>query len=156
LRLRVAAAAMIGLALLTALALFISIGPDPSAVPTAEAVAGRVMSPYCTGLLVADCPTRQSAELRSHIEEKVELGWTNRQIDQWLVVNYGEQVLGRPRTMVSWIVPIGAVMIGLVALGSVLVRRKPFPVSEAGAQIAQEERDRVTADLGRYTRDTTE
>lgn len=155
-RLRIAAAAMIGLALLTALALFMSIGPDPNAVPTAEAVARRAMSPYCTGLLVADCPTRQSAELRSHIEEKVELGWTNRQIDQWLVANYGEQVLARPRTMVSWIVPVGAAMIGLVALGAVLIRRKPLPAGAAGEQIAREDRDRVTADLGRYTRDTTE
>jgi cytochrome c-type biogenesis protein CcmH/NrfF len=94
--------------------------------------------------------------LRSHIEEKVELSWTNRQIDQWLVANYGEQVLGRPRGMVSWIVPIGAVTIGLVALGSVLIRRKQLPVSAPGAQITQEDRDRVTADLGRYTRDTTE
>lgn len=151
-----AAAAMIGLALLTALALFMSIGPDPNAVPTAEAVAGRVMSPYCTGLLVTDCPTRQSAELRSHIEEKVELGWTNRQIDRWLVANYGEQVLGRPRGIVSWIVPIGAATIGLVVLGSVLIRRKPLPASAPGPQISREERDRVTADLGRYARDTTE
>ena len=147
---------MIGLALLTALALFMSMGPDPNEVSKAEAVAGRVMSPYCTGLLVADCPTRQSAELRSHIEEKVELGWTNRQIDQWLVANYGEQVLARPRGVVSWIVPIGAAAIGLVALGSVLIRRKPLPAGAAGPQIAREERDRVTADLDSYAEDTTE
>lgn len=155
-RLRTAAAAMIGLALLTALFLVMSMGPDPNAVPNPESVAARIMSPYCTGLVVADCPTRQSAELRSHIEDKVEMGWTNRQIDRWLVDNYGEQVLGRPRGNASWLVPLAAAMIGLIVVGSILMRRRSAPAGVVDEEVGPEEHDRVRADLDRYARGTTE
>ncbi len=154
--LRIAAAAMIGLALLIALFLFMSMGPNPEAVPTEEAVAARIMSPYCPGLVVADCPTRQSAELRSHIDDRIDMGWTNAEIDRWLVANYGEQILGRPRGISSWLVPLAAAVVGAAVLGYILIRRAPVPSAPAELKIAPEEQNRVRADLDRYAKGATE
>lgn len=155
-RLRIVAAGMLAFALLLALVLVMSSGPNPNAMPSTEEVAERIMSPYCTGLLVAECPTRQSAELRSRIDEKVKMAWTNRQIDEWLVANYGEQILGRPRGVVSWIVPLGAAVFGLVVLISILRRRKQAPESLPEEKVDAAVSKRVKADLERFAGEVTE
>lgn len=97
-------------------------GPDPGAVPTETQVSERTMSPFCPGLTVSECPSSQSAELRTRIAGKVGAGWTNRRIDEWLVEDYGEAVLARPRDPFAYLVPIGVVLAGL-ALVVVLITR---------------------------------
>lgn len=95
---------------------------DPKAVPTASEVAARVMSPFCPGLSLDECPSGQSADLRAQIEDRVAGGATNSEIDRWLIENYGESVLARPPHAVSWMVPAAFVIAGLGAV-SFLVSR---------------------------------
>lgn len=104
-----AIAALIGL-------VFFAGRPDPDAVPAPSEVAGRVMSPFCPGLSLDECPSSQAGDLRAKIKARVEQGATNREIDRWLVENYGESVLGRPPQALSWVVPAGFVMVGLAVL----------------------------------------
>jgi cytochrome c-type biogenesis protein CcmH len=148
-------------------------GPDPNAVPTAEAVEGRVMSTWCPGLTLAECPSGQASALRQKIAARVADGWTNRRIDAWLVDNYGEEVLGRPRSAAAFLVPAAAVLGGGLAVAFV-VRRRPGPGSspaspssppsslppspEPGAGPAQTDayRKRLEADLRRFAGEATE
>ncbi len=143
-------------AVILAAFLMVSAGPDPNAIPTADEVSKRTMSPYCEGLLLSDCPTSDSARLRSRISQKVSSGWTNSQIDSWLVANYGEQVLGKPSQIVSWLGPLAAIGAGLGALGVLLWKwsTKISPPSEPG--VTEEERLRVNEDLKQFARGATE
>lgn len=100
-------------------------GPNPGAVPTATQVDERTMSPFCTGLTLAACPSSQAIELRATIATMVSQGKTNRQIDAFLLANYPATVLGAPRNPLAWVVPAGAVLAGLLVVGIVLLRHLP-------------------------------
>ena len=136
--------------------LILSAGPNPNAIPTAHEVSQRTMSPYCEGLLLSDCPSTDSARLRSRIAEKVESGWTNSQIDSWLVANYGEQVLGKPSQFVSWLGPLIGIGAGLGALAFFLRKWSPKIEPRSAAAVTEEERLRVSEDLERFARGATE
>jgi cytochrome c-type biogenesis protein CcmH len=139
-------------------------GPDPGATPTAQAVEARVMSSWCPGLTLAECPSVQAGDLRREIAAKVAAGWTNERIDAWLVANYGESVLGRPRGVAAFLVPAVAFLAGGVAVALVLRTRRrgagPGPADpgppppESGAVAAY--RDRLDAELRRFAGEATE
>jgi cytochrome c-type biogenesis protein CcmH/NrfF len=129
-------------------------GPDPDAIPTSPQVQDRLMSPFCPGLTVAECPSGQSAALRRRIDAMVASGRTNREIDAWAVANYGETVLGRPRGILAWLAPAAIVLGGL---GLVLMRLQRQPRSspapaEPETPIPPEHRDRLLAELRSFAR----
>jgi cytochrome c-type biogenesis protein CcmH/NrfF len=142
-----AAAAALG-ALVTVVAL--GSAPDPNSVASAEAVAGRMMSPFCPGLTLEECPSQQAAELRSQIAAKVRAGATNREIDDWIVANYGESALARPRTVMAWLAPALAAGLGLLALLSLLRRRRPPEPQGALPEISEADRAKVRQDMTEF------
>jgi cytochrome c-type biogenesis protein CcmH len=149
----IAAAAGLG-ALIAALA--ISSGPDPNSVPTPEAVAGRITSPFCPGLTLEECPSQQAAELRNQIEAKVRSGATNREIDEWVVANYGESAMARPRESMAWLAPAVAAGLGLLAL-LYLPRRRPSPEPQgAPPEISESDRARIRRDMTEFLRGANE
>lgn len=118
------------------------------------------MSPFCPGLTLEECPSNQSAMLRDQIKERVARGSTNRQIDEWLVAEYGESVLARPKGAVPWLVPAVLLAGGAGGLLYALSRRKapptehpPVSVSSSSAPTAAE-RSRLAEDLGRFAEGT--
>lgn len=146
---------LIAIVVLGLAAFLVSIGTDPSAVPTSAEVASRTMSPYCPGLTLEECPHSQSAVLRAKIEQKVKEGQTNREIDAWLVSNYGRTVLGKPSGLWPLLVPLIFVISGMVIVGFVLPKRlhreretdrAPDPTSE--------ERTRLASELKRFAEGT--
>ena len=80
--------------------------PEPGATPTPQEVYERTMSPFCPGITLAECTTRQSAALKQEISAKISRSWTNTRIDSWLVLTYGRDVLGRPRGLAIWLAPL--------------------------------------------------
>ncbi|MGH2721471.1 MAG: cytochrome c-type biogenesis protein [Actinomycetota bacterium] len=160
---RVGAAALL-VALVAAVALAAR-GPDPGATPTPHAVEARVMSSWCPGLTLAECPSAQAGDLRREIAGKVAAGWTNERIDAWLVANYGEGILGRPRGMAAFLVPAAAILAGGVVVALVLRRRRPRgadptpaepvpPPQEPGAGTVY--RERLDEELRRFAGEATE
>lgn len=160
---------------LAAAAVISARGPDPNAIPTAEAVEGRVMSTWCPGLTLAECPSGQASTLRQKIAARVADGWTNRRIDAWLVANYGEGVLGRPRSAAAFLLPAAAVVGGGVVVALFLGRRprpapgsrsssssssspEPGSVPGSGPEGGQTDayRERLEADLRRFAGEATE
>jgi len=145
----VGAAAMMGLAGAR--------GPDPDAIPTSAEAQDRIMSPFCPGLTVSECPSRESASLRRTVNAMVASGRTNREIDAWVVANYGEAALGRPRSLIAWIVPAAAVLGGLaIVLGRLTGRRPPAtePPGEPMDPISPELQDRLAQELRSFSGDT--
>jgi cytochrome c-type biogenesis protein CcmH/NrfF len=154
----VAVAALVLLAVATGLSA--ARGPDPNAVPTAQQVDDRTMSPFCAGLTLAACPSSEAFQLRATIAGMVSGGRTNRQIDSFLLANYPKTVIGAPRSLVAWLVPAAAVMAGLAVVAVVAFRRRGGPDAgqpgEPLPPIAPGDRARLAADLRHFAQGTSE
>jgi cytochrome c-type biogenesis protein CcmH len=130
-------------------------GPAAAASPQeiADDVARAVMSPFCPGLTLHDCPSDSAVRLRERIEEWARAGASESSILRRLENEFGPSILAAPpRTGAGWLVwlaPAAALVAGgCIALG--LARRwsgrragAPAPSPSATA----EERARLDAEL---------
>lgn len=57
----------------------------------------ELMSPYCPGRTLADCPSSQADELRLWIYQQEQQGRTRNEVEQDLLDRFGEKMLGAPR-----------------------------------------------------------
>ena len=154
----VAVAALVLLAVATGLSA--ARGPNPDAVPTAQQVDERTMSPFCVGLTLAACPSSEALQLRATIAGMVAGGRTNRQIDSFLLANYPKTVIGAPRSPVAWLVPAAAVIAGLAVVVVVAFRRRGGPGTGQPAEVLPPippvDSTRLAADLRRFAQGTSE
>ena len=150
---------LLGIAALVLVALVAGLiayrGPDPSAVPSAQAVYDRTESPFCTGLTLAACPSSQAVELRARIATMVSQRQTNRQIDAYLTSNYPSRILGT-HSPVAWLIPALAVLIGLAVIAGVMLRRPNPSVEPPLPAIAPADHARLAADLRRFAEGVSE
>lgn len=156
----VAVAALVLVAALAGLAA--ARGPDPNAVPSAAQVDERTMSPFCTGLTLAACPSLEALQLRGTIATMVAQGRTNHEIDAFLLANYPRTVIGAPRNPFAWLVPAAAVLAGLAVVVFVALRRWAAPGEPGGAPaappppLAPGDEARLAADLRRFAEGRSE
>lgn len=145
-----------GLAMLAAALALGARGPDSDANPTPEEVAARTMSPFCPGLTLAECPSSQSAQLRDRIAEMVDDGWTNRQIDAWLLDSYGEAAMARPRGPLAFVVPISIVLAGGIVVTLMILRwgRTRDGIVDPETAITSRERERLNLELKAFSEGT--
>ena len=94
--------------------------------PEAREIFRTVMSPFCPGLTLADCPSPAAYELRDEIRARIDAGEAPEVILDELVAEYGQEILGNPsgtplgRLAVA--IPVAVAL--LAALGAaVFVRR---------------------------------
>jgi cytochrome c-type biogenesis protein CcmH/NrfF len=99
---------------------------SPAAPPTAAEAAAEVqaralftevMSPFCPGLTLADCPSPNAFTMRGDIERRLKNGESRQAIVDELVRTYGAQILADPSDT-----PIGSIVWGV-----------PFAVSALAA-----------------------
>jgi cytochrome c-type biogenesis protein CcmH/NrfF len=102
-----------------------------------------VMSPFCPGLTLADCPSPAAFELRKSLSARLARGESRDAVVGELVTQYGPQILADPSDTpigrVVWGVPIAASL--LAALGVVLRRWGHTRLTEAAAAPAPATRD---------------
>jgi cytochrome c-type biogenesis protein CcmH/NrfF len=97
-------------------------GAQDSPNEVASRVSQEVMSPFCDGVTLHDCPSQQADELRLEIASWARAGLTEDQILMRLEDRYGSVISGTPGNPLAWFVPFAAVAAG-VALVTVLARR---------------------------------
>jgi cytochrome c-type biogenesis protein CcmH len=72
-------------------------------------VAKMLYCPVCENIPLDVCPTQACIQWRGVIREKLGEGWTDQQILDYFVTQYGERVLARPSTrglnILVWIIP---------------------------------------------------
>ncbi|MGN6359938.1 MAG: cytochrome c-type biogenesis protein, partial [Thermomicrobiales bacterium] len=89
-----------------------------------RAIAKQLRCPVCTGETVADSNAEVSVQMRGIIREKLQQGETPDQIKAYFVARYGESILAEPPargfTLGVWLMPILALIVGLVIVGAVL------------------------------------
>ena len=86
-----------------------------SAQAEAQVLFREVMSPFCPGLTLADCPSPNAFDLRKDIQARLERGESRESIVDALVSQYGTELLSDPSDT-----PIGRVVWGVPFLLAVL------------------------------------
>ena len=61
-----------------------------------NALAKELYCPVCENISLDVCPTTACSRWRELIREKMAAGWSNEQIKQYLVLQYGDRVLAEP------------------------------------------------------------
>jgi cytochrome c-type biogenesis protein CcmH/NrfF len=115
---------------------------------------GQVMCPTChTTLAMSDAPAAQ--RIRLFIAKKIDACWTNQQIEDALVANYGQGILAAPShkgfDLLAWWLPI----VGVLAGGIILAvgvwrwsrRKEPEEPDEPEESGLDEETERRLDDL---------
>jgi len=97
-----------------------------------NAVAKQLYCPVCENTPLDVCPTQACAQWRATIKEKLIAGWSEQQIKDYFVQQYGERVLAQPSTrglnVLVWVLPPIGFLIGAAALAYYLQQlRNPAP-----------------------------
>ncbi len=77
----------------------------------ANEIYNSLLSPFCPGRLIANCPSSQATDLRNQIRNQLEAGATKDEVIDELYAIWGEEVLGGRRGPLSYGVPIGVILL---------------------------------------------
>jgi cytochrome c-type biogenesis protein CcmH/NrfF len=112
--------------------LFMSMMAPPTALlaqsidQQAGALAHRLMSPYCPGLLLSDCRSEGARELRTEILQRMQAGEEADSIESDLVTRFGPSIRTEPAFngigLIAWLSPFVFAIGGLVVLTRVVRR----------------------------------
>jgi cytochrome c-type biogenesis protein CcmH/NrfF len=91
---------------------------SPAVEREASKIFNSTMSPFCPGLLIANCPSPGAAELKDQVREALATGITPDSIRAELLAVYGEEIRATPAAsgigLVAWVVPgLGLLVAGV-------------------------------------------
>jgi cytochrome c-type biogenesis protein CcmH/NrfF len=119
---------------------------------TANDIAREMVSPYCEGITLHDCPSDASRKLRARIAGWAEAGMSKDDIWEQLESEFGTDIRATPSTdgagLWAWVIPIVATL-GAVGLAVVLTKRwarRKQPVTET-PPVTAEQRQRLDVEL---------
>jgi len=99
-----------------------------------NAIAKQLYCPVCENIPLDVCPTTACAQWRELIREKLAEGWTEQQIKDYFVSQYGARVLGTPPARgINWLVylvPPIAILAGAYVLYNAFRSWKKPPGAE--------------------------
>lgn len=103
----------------------LSPGPVAPRYPVeVEAQASRIfhslMSPFCPGLLIANCPSPGAAELKDRVRDLLAAGITPDSVQRLLYAVYGDELRASPPArgfgLLAWLAPGLALLGGCIGL----------------------------------------
>ena len=88
--------------------------------PSADAIETKLVCPVCHETL-DQSTSLQAEEMKAEIRRRIAQGWTEKQILDEMVANFGPGVLSTPAKhgfdLLAWVLPIGGATAGVVVLG---------------------------------------
>ena len=139
------------------LVLFVAACGAPLAVSPlerrAQAIDRSLICPICPGETIDQSQVELAKQMRAVVREKLALGWTSNQIQQFFVERYGAGVLAAPPRrgfdLVAWVVPPVAVLVGIVGLWLALrsLRGRSTDTPQPSANDANESLDQYLAQV---------
>ena len=133
-------------------------GAAPAARATEEswghALAREIMSPFCPGRALSDCPSPQAQTLRAWILVQAAAGRSHEEVLAELLERYGDQILAAPRArgfgLTAYAIPIGVFLAGGAIVWLFLSRRtrqaragpRPAPLPAELERLVDEEFER--------------
>jgi len=125
--------------------------PAPVTDNDINRVAHQLYCPVCENTPLDVCPTQACAQWRATIGDKLAAGWSDQQILDYFVAQYGERVLARPSThglnVLVWVIPPLLVLGGAAVLWRFLRQVRPTPVAVPPAAGGDEYADRLEQEL---------
>jgi cytochrome c-type biogenesis protein CcmH len=80
-------------------------------------VAKNLYCPVCPNTPLDVCETKACEDWRAQIRDQLTEGWSDQQVIDYFVAQYGERVLAEPQrkgfTSLVWFLPLVAVLLGL-------------------------------------------
>jgi cytochrome c-type biogenesis protein CcmH/NrfF len=142
-----------------ALALTLALAGAAAAEPRgwAQDLANELMSPYCPGRTLAECPSDQAQTLRMWLVVQEANGRDPDEVMEELIGRYGEQMRGAPRArgfgLAAYVLPVLAFVAGGLLLALVLrrhtLRPRQAPAAAAVRPIDPEVERLVDEELAR-------
>lgn len=87
-------------------------------------VAKKLYCPVSPNTPLDVCTTQACKDWRGQIREQLSSGWTDKQVMDYFVQQYGERVLAEPErggfTSLVWMLPVLVVLIGLILVWLIL------------------------------------
>jgi cytochrome c-type biogenesis protein CcmH/NrfF len=109
------------------------------------AMAHDLMSPYCPGRTLAECPSPQATELRFWILTQAAAGASEAEVNAMLTDRFGDVLLAAPRAegwgLAAYVIPIAFFLIG----GPVVVLVIRRLVAGGGSKAPPEAESKVAA-----------
>ena len=129
---------LLGIVVLASLAI-VSAAYAQNRVPTDNdvlRVAKQLYCPVCPNTPLDVCETKACEDWRAQIRDQLSEGWTDQQIIDYFVAQYGQRVLAEPQrkgfTSLVWFLPVIVVLVGLGIVYEILRnwrKQKPAPVA---------------------------
>ncbi len=111
--------------------------PSPITDNDVNRVAHQLYCPVCESIPLDVCPTQACIQWRATIREKLTAGWSDQQIIDYFVAQYGERVLARPSThglnVLVWVIPPVLLLGGAGVLWRILRQMQQAKASAAPA-----------------------
>ena len=129
--------------------------PQPQDLhPEAREAISKIRSPFCPGLMLEVCPTRQAQALRDSIQAGAETGLSADSLLEMVVAAHGEEYRAFPKSsgagLLAWLMPPAALLVGL-GLVVVALRRLMGPRSRAADEgLTEQEMERLQAALTEF------
>jgi cytochrome c-type biogenesis protein CcmH/NrfF len=121
----------------------------------ANDISRNIMSPYCPGVTLHDCPSDSAVALRDRITGWAEDGFTRAQIMDRLITEYGDTIRAEPPRsgsgLVAWLLPVLAALLAAGVAWKLLRRwaHGPEPVDgyDPDIHVTPADRRRLDAEL---------
>ncbi|NOX61720.1 MAG: cytochrome c-type biogenesis protein CcmH [Chloroflexi bacterium] len=108
--------------------------PDFPSDDDVNVIAKQLYCPVCPNTPLDVCETQACQDWRDEIRGQLAAGWTEAQILNYFVEQYGERVLAEPRrqgfTSLVWLLPVILTLLGLYVLTRIL---KSWKIAQARA-----------------------
>lgn len=96
-------------------------------------ISDALMSPFCPGLTLTNCPSPSADSLRRVIHDRLAAGESSDKVVASLVADFGEGLLGAPPAQgfsrVLWLAPAFGLLLGLGAIYWLVPRLRTAPVA---------------------------
>ena len=115
-------------------------GAEPGSPTDDEvnAIAKQLYCPVCENIPLDVCPTQACAQWRDLIRQKLSEGWSEQQIKDYFVEQYGERVLGAPPARgfnwLVYLVPPVAILAGIYILYKAFLSMRAKPAEQAAPE----------------------
>lgn len=122
---------------------------DPALEHRARQISAQLRCMVCQNQSIDDSNAELAKDLRVLVRQRLTDGDTDKQVVDYVVSRYGEFVLLNPRlstkTIILWAMPIGLLIVGIVAL-FIFVRSRP--VRRSSEVLSPEEKAKIDELLG--------
>ena len=129
-------------------------GPGTPTDNDVNRVAKQLYCPVCPNTPLDVCETKACGDWRAQIRDQLSEGWTDQQVKDYFVAQYGERVLAEPQrkgfTSLVWFLPAIVILVGLGVVYEVLKnwrKQKPVVVAKAAPEIPEAVLRRIEREL---------